>query len=70
VQNLGIVSDDPDENYVGLPEDSTVWTDGFTDDDYRQLVKDMHSGAITVSNDTSAMPEVSNVTVDDQGNLK
>ena len=71
ILNLGIVSgDDPSINYVGLP-DSTVWTDTFTVDDYNKLVADMASGAITVSNDTSAEePSAENVTINFQGNIK
>ena len=59
------------ENYVGLPEDSTVWTDSFTKEDYEALVGKIFDGTITVSNDTSAdEPAAENVTVNFQGNLK
>ena len=34
------------------------------------MVKAMFEGTITVSNDISAMPAVTNVTINDQGNLK
>ncbi len=72
IQNLGLVSgDDMSLNYVGLPEDTTVWTDGFTVDDYHALVADMASGKITVSNDTSAeQPSASTAKVNFQGNIK
>lgn len=71
VQTLGLVSgDDPTQNYVQIPMDTTVWTDSFTQDDYKALVADMYSGKIKVSNDTTAMPAVTNVTVDDQGAIK
>lgn len=70
IQNLGLVSGtDPSVNYVGLPS-STQWADGFTEADYNKLVADVFSGAITVSNDTAAEPEVTNATVDYQGNIK
>lgn len=68
---LGLVSgDDPSANYVLLPMDTTLWGDGFTQDDYKALVKDMFDGKITVSDDISAMPAVSNITVNDRGNIK
>jgi basic membrane protein A len=73
VQTLGIVSDDPEENYVQLP-DSTVWTDDFSEDDYKALVKSLNAGDITVDNASdSAEPVTYNkdiVTVNYQGNLK
>ena len=69
IETLGIVSDNSEENYVALPA-STQWGDGFTEDDYNKLVADLNSGAITVSDSTDAMPEVANVTVDDQGAIK
>ena len=68
---LGLVSgDDPSANYVLLPMDTTLWGDGFTQDDYKALVKDMFDGKITVSDDISALPAVSNITVNDLGNIK
>ncbi|WP_026508953.1 BMP family lipoprotein [Butyrivibrio sp. MC2013] len=71
IQNLGLVSgDDLSLNYVSLA-DSTVYTDGFTEDDYKALVADMYSGKISVSNDTSAEePTAENVAINFQGNLK
>ncbi len=72
IQNLGLVSgDDMSLNYVGLPEETTVWTDTFTVDDYHTLVADMASGKITVSNDTSAeQPSASTAKINFQGNIK
>jgi len=71
IMTLGIISDDSDLNYVRLPE-STQWADGFTQDDYNELVKKMHAGEITVDNDTSkaAADFATVVSVDDQGNIK
>lgn len=69
IQNLGLVSENPDENYVQLPS-STQWGDGFTEDDYKELVAKMYNGEVTVSGDTEKMPETKAVTVDDQGALK
>lgn len=69
IDNLGLVSDVPEENFVQLPIATTQWGEGFTEDDYRALVKEMHAGNITVSNDISAMPEVE-VKVNDYGSIK
>lgn len=69
IQNLGLVSENPEENYVQLPLESTQWSDDFTVDDYKALVASMLSGEITVSSDTSAMPETE-ITVNDLGNIK
>ena len=68
VENLGIISDNVEENYVGLAP-STQWSDGFTEDDYKALVADMNAGKITVDNNTEAMPAVS-ITVNDFGSIK
>ncbi len=70
VETLGLVSaDDASLNYVGLPE-TTAWCDTFTQDDYNKLVADMYNGVVTVSNDTTAMPAVSAIKVNDLGNIK
>ncbi len=68
---LGLVSgDDPSANYVLLPMDTTQWGDGFSQDDYKALVKDMFDGKVTVSDDISALPETANILVNDLGNIK
>ncbi len=70
IESLGLVNgDDPTANYVQLPMESTQWGDGFTQDDYKALVKDMFDGKITVSNDVTAMPETT-ITVNEYGNIK
>lgn len=69
IDNLGMVSENPEENYVQLPIGSTQWSDGFTEDDYRALVKSIYSGEVTVSNDITAMPAVA-VKVTDYGSVK
>jgi basic membrane protein A len=69
IDNLGLVSENPEENYVQLPLENTQWSDDFTEDDYRALVKAMYNGEITVSNDTTAMPETV-VKVNDYGSIK
>jgi len=70
IQNLGLVSETPAENYVQLPEESTQWADGFQEADYQTLVKELFNGDRTVSNDTTKLPETKNVKVDDQGAIK
>ena len=59
IESLGLVSTDPEANYVQLPMESTQWSDTFTQEDYKALVAGMFDGSIVVSNDISAMPAVS-----------
>ena len=70
IATLGLVGENPEANYVQIPMGSTQWADGFTQENYKELVSKMFKGEITVSNDIAAMPAVTNVTVDDQGNIK
>ena len=72
IVTLGLVSDeDATLNYVQIPCESTQWEDGkFTIDDYIALIRGMLDGSIEVSADISAMPEVTNTTVNDQGQIK
>ena len=69
IENLGLVSEDPKENYVQLA-DSTQWDDNFTEDDYKALVAKIYNGEVKVSSDTTKMPETKVVKVDDQGTMK
>ena len=69
IQNLGLVSETPADNYVQLP-DSTQWNDGFQQADYETLVKELFDGTREVSADTEALPAVKAVKVDDQGAIK
>ena len=69
IQNLGLVSETPADNYVQLPE-STQWGDGFQQADYEALVAELFGGERTVSADIDAIPAVSNIKVDDQGAIK
>ena len=68
VENLGIVSDNVDENYVALAP-STQWSADFSEDDYKALVADMNAGKVTVDNNTEAMPATT-ITVNDFGSIK
>ena len=74
IETLGLVSGtDPEANYVQIPMgDGTQWSDSFTQDDYKAMVKDMFDGKITVSNNTSkaASDFATVITVDDQGSIK
>lgn len=71
IENLGLVSDVPAENYVQIAP-STQFADSFTEADYAALVADMHAGKITVSNDitVAAADNATVIAVADQGNIK
>lgn len=71
IQNLGLVSDDPAENYVQIAP-STQFNDNFTEDDYKALVKDMHAETIKVNNTTEGDPDqfATVIKVTNQGNIK
>ena len=72
VENLGLVSEDPEANYVQLPTASTQFGEGFTADDYKTLVADMFNGKIKVSNNTeiSAADNATTIKVNDFGSIK
>ena len=84
VENLGLVSEIPEENYVQLAP-STQFSDSFTEadyealvaamfneDDYNALVAAIFNGDIVVNNsiDGAAADYVTVVTVNDLGNIK
>ena len=69
IESLGLVSEKSEENYVQIPA-TTQFDDNFTAEDYAALVAAMFKGEVTVSNAIDAMPEVTNTTVNDLGNLK
>ena len=69
IDNLGMVSENPEENFVQLPIETTQWGDGFKEEDYRALVKAMYNGEVTVSNDITALPETA-IKVTDYGSIK
>ena len=69
IDNLGLVSENPEDNYVQLPMDTTQWDDNFTVDDYKDLVSKLYNGEITVSNDITALPETE-IAVNDYGSIK
>ena len=55
IDNLGMVSEIPEENFVQLPTASTQWGDSFTEEDYKTLVKAIYNGEVKISNDISAV---------------
>ena len=71
VATLGLVSENPEENFVQIPM-TTQFNDNFTADDYKALVAAMYAGDIVVSNDTtvSVADNATVVTVNDLGNIK
>ena len=72
IATLGLVSaDDPEANYVQIPMgEGTQWSDSFTQEDYKALVAKMFAGEVTVSNDTTTVPAVTNTTLNVQDNIK
>ncbi len=59
IETLGLVSENPEDNYVQIPMENTQWADGFTQDDYKTLVAKMYKGDVKVDNSTEAMPATS-----------
>ena len=69
IASLGIISDDPDENYVQIAP-STQYEDGkFTEADYLDLVAKIHAGQIEISDAIDAAPEAA-IEVNYLGNIK
>ena len=69
IATLGLASEEPTANYVQLPMESTVWTEGFTQEDSAALVTAMFAGQITVPSHGPAMPTVG-YTVNTYANIK
>ena len=69
-RTLGIVDEDPDKNFVFLPSKSTQWSESFTEEDYRAMVKALADGAYTVSADPDEEIRALYVQADYQGTLK
>ena len=69
IANLGIISDNPEENYVQIAP-STQFKDGaFTEDDYKAMVAKLNAGEITVDNNIAEMPATTNTKVNTQGQI-
>ena len=69
IENLGMESPDPAENYVQLPEETTQWDGTFTKEDYQKLVQRMYNGEYEVSSDSTTFPETE-ITATDYGRIK
>ena len=69
IENLGMESTDPAENYVKLPEETTQWDGTFTKEDYQKLVQRMYNGEYEVSSDSTTFPETE-ITATDYGSIK
>lgn len=69
IENLGMESPDPAENYVQLPEEITQWDGTFTKEDYQKLVQRMYNGEYEVSSDSTTFPETE-ITATDYGSIK
>lgn len=55
---------EPDNNYVQLPYETTLWDENFGRQDYALLISRLFDGALTVSDDIDIRPSVTAVTVD------
>ena len=69
IEALGLVSADPEANYVQIPMESTQWSESFTQDDYKALVASMFDGTVVVSDDISVFP-TTEVTVEQYADIK
>ena len=69
IENLGMESPDPAENYVQLPEETTQWDGTFTKEDYQKLVQRMYNGEYEVFSDSTTFPETE-ITATDYGSIK
>ena len=71
IETLGLVSADPEANYVQIPMNTTLFEDGkFSAEDYKAMVAAMFEGTLTVSADIAAEPAVTSSNVEYLGNLK
>ena len=66
---LGLISEDPEANYVQIPMATTQWGEAFTQDDYKAMVSDMYNGVITVSADIENVP-ATEIVVEYHPNIK
>lgn len=69
IENLGMESPDPAENYVQLPEETTQWDGTFTKEDYQKLVQRMYNGEYEVFSDSTTFPETE-IIATDYGSIK
>ena len=69
IETLGLVSADPEANYVQIPMASTQFSETFTAEDYSALVAALYDGTITVSADIAEFP-TTEVAVEQHANIK
>ena len=69
IATLGLVSADPEANYVQIPMATTQWSDSFTQEDYKALVAAMFDGTIVVSDAIDALVETE-IVVNTHPNIK
>ena len=69
ISTLGLISEDPEANYVQIPMATTQFAETFTQDDYKTMVADMYNGTITVSADTENAP-ATEIAVEYHPNIK
>lgn len=69
VDNLGMIGEKDEENYVGLSS-NTLYNDSFTKEDYEALIKAIYNKDVEVSNDIENKPTTTNVNVTYQDNIK
>ena len=69
ISTLGLISADPEANYVQIPMATTQWADAFTQEDYKAMVAGMFDGTITVSSDIENAP-ATEIAVEYHPNIK
>ena len=69
ISTLGLISEDPEANYVQIPMATTQFAETFTQDDYKAMVAGMYNGTITVSADIENAP-ATEIAVEYHPNIK
>ena len=69
LSTLGLISEDPEANYVQIPMATTQFAETFTQDDYKAMVAGMYNGTIAVSADIENAP-ATEIAVEYHPNIK
>ena len=69
LSTLGLISEDPEANYVQIPMATTQFAETFTQDDYKAMVAGMYNGTIVVSADIENAP-ATEIAVEYHPNIK
>ena len=69
LSTLGLISEDPEANYVQIPMATTQFAETFTQDDYKAMVAGMYNGTIVVSADIENAP-ATEIVVEYHPNIK